>query len=136
MGGETMSIRRHVGYDEQVTYSTAELSAMYVSEGKAPPIALAMAQTLHKALKAMNQKEWRLWKKVREHEVRAGLIRTVEELEEAYKEESNAVQIASAEEEVLCDGSPGGTEEGNRGRVGSSDPEREETPGSDREEEK
>jgi len=129
-----MPLKRFVGYDEQVTYSTAELSAMYVSEGKAPPIALAMAQTLHKAIKAMNQKEWRLWKKVREHEVRAGLIRTVEELEEAYKEDSNAVQKSSPAEEILCNGSPRGTEEGNRGRVGGSDPEREETPSSDREE--
>jgi len=85
-----MPLKRFVGYDEQVTYSTAELSAMYVSEGKEPAIALAMAQTLRKAIKAMNQKEWRFWKKVREHEIRAGLIRTVEELEEAYKEGNDA----------------------------------------------
>jgi hypothetical protein len=109
---------------------------MYVSEGKAPPIALAMALTLHKALKAMNQKEWRLWKKVREHEVRAGLLRTVEELEEAYKEDSDAVQERSTEEEVLPNGKRGQDPEGDHSEMGGPHPEGEAAQESKTEEEK
>jgi hypothetical protein len=124
-----MPINRQVGYDEQTIYSTAELSAMYVDEGKPPALALSMAQSLKRAMETMNRAERRLWKKVRDHEVRAGLLRTIEELEEAYKEDSDAFQERSTEEEVLRNGSPGGTEEGNHGGVGSSNPEREEASG-------
>lgn len=51
------------------TYSLSTLEHMYIEEGKSPKEAKSLAKPLYQELRRLNQKEYRLWKSVRKHEV-------------------------------------------------------------------